>query len=150
MNNNMEQIPGDAGRILKIRYRRKALRVAVGVEIRFVTEDIVRLAGIRSLLEPVEAPSADGEAGDAGAGRLPETLGWSQVLNLLDCGDLSSIELQRFGEWMLNGAIEQLCGDAALTGKELLDTSTAHHSSFFRKALLKADPSRCRGNLMLQ
>jgi hypothetical protein len=147
MNNNMEQFPGDAGRILKIRYRRQALRVAVGVEIRFVTEDIVRLAGIRGLLEPAEAPTALGEAG---AARLPETLGWSQVLNLLDCGDLSSVELQRFGEWMLNGAIEQLCGDAALTGKELLDTSTAHHSSFFRKALLKADPSRCRGNRMLQ
>jgi hypothetical protein len=146
MKNDIEQSTGEAGRILKIRYRRHALRVAIGVEIRFVTEDILRVAGIH-------APSAHAASGLACADEssdLPETLGWSQALNLLDSGDLHSRELQRFGEWMLRGAIEQLCGDEALTGKELLDTSTAHHSSFFRRALLQADPSRHCGGLMLQ
>lgn len=145
MKNTMEQVPAAEGRILKIRYRRHAVRVEVGAEIRFVTEDILRIAGIRGV-----PAAADSAFDDGAAGGLPETLGWSQALNLLDCGDLGSVELQRFGEWMLRGAIEQLCGDEALTGRELLDTSTAHHSSFFRKALLKADPSSCRGGLMLQ
>jgi hypothetical protein len=147
MEENMEQSAGQAGRIVMIHYRRHALRVAIGVEIRFVTEDIVRIAGIRG-----SPGDCDGALSRAGAGPLglPETLGWSQALNLLDWGDLSSRELQGFGEWMLAGAIEQLCGDEALTGTEMIDTSTVHHSSFFRKALLAADPSRCQGGLLLQ
>lgn len=147
MKNDIEQPTGEAGRILKIRYRRHALRVAIGDEIRFVTEDIMRIAGIRGSV----AQAAAGDARmDQVTPELPQTLGWSQALNLLDSGDLNSRDLQRFGEWMLRGAIEQLCGDEALTGRELLDTSTAHHSSFFRRALLKADPSCHCGGLMLQ
>jgi hypothetical protein len=144
MSKHIEQFPGQVERTLMIHYRRHALRVNVGAEIRFFTEDIVRIAGIRSSARLCEAPGVRGM--DAGALDLPETLGWSQALKLLDCGDPDSVELQRFGEWMLAGAIEQLCGDQALTGTELLDTSTAHESSFFRRALQRVDASRCGGS----
>jgi hypothetical protein len=139
MNESTEHTPPGNERILLIHYRQHALRVAISDEIRFVTEDICRITGIGGRT-----------AANRLLLRLPETLGWSQTLNLLDCGDTASSELQRFGAWMMAGAIEQLCGNEALTGTERLDTSTAYRSSFFRKALHAADPALERGSQLLQ
>jgi hypothetical protein len=124
-----------ARQVLTIWYQNETLRVVVDREVRFVAEDIRRIARAteahhRSTVDPRWARSPSSEDGDS-----IETVGWSQALNLIDMGDLASSDIQRFGEWFLTGVIEQLCDEMVLTGNESIDTSSVQESSFFRKAL---------------
>src|SRR6476620_6007953 len=90
-----------ARQVLTIWYQNETLRVVVDREVRFVAEDIRRIARAteahhRSMVDPRWANSPSAEDGDS-----IETVGWSQALNLIDMGDLASSDIQQFGEWFL-------------------------------------------------
>jgi len=135
MKETMDAKQTAARQLLTIWYQNETLRVVVGREVRFVAEDIRRIARAtdaphRNPIDPRWASSFSGEGGES-----VETVGWSQALNLIDMGDLASNDIQQFGEWFLTGVIEQLCDERVLTGNESIDTSSVQESSFFRKAL---------------
>jgi hypothetical protein len=124
--------------LLTIQYREELLRVVIHQEIRFVTEDICRIAKV-----PAGAVDQRGRAevschtGVSEPATMP-TLGWSQALNLIDMGDLACEAVQHFGTWFLHDVIAHLCQETALTGTEIIDTSAVQYSSLFRHAMTAA------------
>jgi hypothetical protein len=121
--------------LLTIQYREELLRVVIHQEIRFVTEDIRRIAKIPAgaVDQPCRAEVSCHTAVSKPA-TMP-TLGWSQALNLIDLGDLASEAVQQFGAWFLHGLIAHLCTETTLSGTEIIDTSIVQYSSIFRHAM---------------
>jgi hypothetical protein len=130
----MSALPSHA-QLLTMRYREELLRVVINEEIRFVTEDIRRIAKV-----PVSAFDQPDKADVAFCAGVPEleriaTLGWSQALNLINMGDLATEAVQHFGAWFLHDLIAHLCTETKLSGTGIIDTSIVRYSSIFRHAM---------------
>lgn len=118
--------------------------MVVDREVRFAVEDIQRIARAEDMHQRMARDPRWSRKTAQENGVDIETVGWSQALNLIDMGDLTSTDIQRFGEWFLTDVIEHLCDEIALTGTERIDTSSLQESSFFRKALAEMDDSGAR------
>lgn len=145
----MKKFSASTQRLLTVWYQRHPLRIVVNGEIRFVTEDVRRIARVPESASNLLAGMPSLFARDPIEGVTMDTLGWSQALNLIEAGDLESSEVQHFGSWFLHDLIAELCANGVLTGTELLDTSAVQYSSIFHHAVAAEMPDEAAASLRL-